>query len=432
MAAKINFGDEELPVQDVVDILAKEVNRLKGNYSELNESLRQVEQRNLTETSNGNASDDMNLTLANTMSLARPNFDLVSVIPTFNGDERESVADFISKIEDVGLISGWTSDYKIVVAKLKLKGTAFSFSKSDEACLSATSLQELQRALEDRFKEKLPDHFYFEQLANIRQEKGENIENYSDRVKQLSKKTIRCTRNEEVDKVLREEGDRRAMEAFTRGLFGELGKQVRIRFPKTLQEAVTLAIAIRDVERRPSHEQSNSMSKNVFLTPNQQIVQCRNCNKFGHKQYECRVNRRVSFNLSPVNQQYNKAFSNFQDIRNTNQNQRKQCNFCKKLGHWENECRTKLRQLSQTNSGQFQPRGSYRGNGIEQRHSSNQRTYDQNSYLPRRTFEQQTMVQSLSNPSSQPTHYAQNRPQSSSENYPGSSSTAIGTTQKQH
>lgn len=137
MAAKLHFGDEDLRVQDVVDILAKELRTLKGNYSELNESLRQVDQRYVTEITNGNSCDDMNLTLANTMSLAKPNFDLVSAIPTFNGDERESVADFISKIEDVGTLSGWTNEYTVIVDKPKLKGTAFSFSKSDEACQSA-------------------------------------------------------------------------------------------------------------------------------------------------------------------------------------------------------------------------------------------------------------------------------------------------------
>lgn len=68
MAAELHFGDEDLLVQKVVDILAKEVNRLKGKYSMLNESLQQVEQRNVTETSNGNLSDDMNLMLlANTL-----------------------------------------------------------------------------------------------------------------------------------------------------------------------------------------------------------------------------------------------------------------------------------------------------------------------------------------------------------------------------
>lgn len=120
--------------------------------------------------------DDMNLTLDNTMYLAKSNFDLVSVIPTFNGDEQESVPDFISKIEDFGTLSEWINEYKIIVAKLKLKGTAFSLSKSEEACQSAKTLVNLQRALKNRFKDRLLDHFYFKQLANIRQERGENVE----------------------------------------------------------------------------------------------------------------------------------------------------------------------------------------------------------------------------------------------------------------
>lgn len=43
MAAEIPFWGQSLPVQDVVDILAKEVNRFKGKYSKLNESSQQVE-----------------------------------------------------------------------------------------------------------------------------------------------------------------------------------------------------------------------------------------------------------------------------------------------------------------------------------------------------------------------------------------------------
>lgn len=102
MAAELHFGDEDLLVQEIVDILAKEVNRFKGKYLKLNKSLQQVEQRNVTETSNGNLSNDMNLMLlANTLYLARPNFDLFLVIPTFNGNEQEIFANFINKIEDV-------------------------------------------------------------------------------------------------------------------------------------------------------------------------------------------------------------------------------------------------------------------------------------------------------------------------------------------
>lgn len=126
---------------------------------------------------------------------------------------------------------GGRANTKLLLLSKKFKGTAFYFSKSDKACQLAKTLLDLQRALENRFKDKLPDHFYIEQLANIIQEGGENIEKFSDRVNELRNKTIRCIHNEEVDRVLRE-GDQRAMEAFTRSLFGELGKQVRARFPK--------------------------------------------------------------------------------------------------------------------------------------------------------------------------------------------------------
>lgn len=423
MAANIQFGNEELPVQDVVDLLAKEIKRLKGNYSDLNETLKQVEVRQLSDTlPNANTSaEEVNLHLSNPVSLARPNFDLVSVIPTFNGDERDSVSDFISKIEDVGTLSGWSDANKIVVAKLKLKGTAFSFSKSDEACQSAQNLTDLQHALEGRFKEKLPDHYYFEQLANIRQERGETIEKYSDRVKHLSIKTIRCTHNAEVDKVLREEGDRRAMEAFTRGLFGELGKQVRIRFPKTLQEAVTLAIAIRDVERKPSHE---SFSKPVFLTPSHQEVRCHKCNKLGHKQNDCRVGNRTTV---PVNKQYRGAFQHSQDPRSFHNSQpSKQCNFCKRLGHWESECRTKVRQMSQDRTRQSHMQFPVGVNNMEQPcvppHNNNN---NRNGFVPRRTFGQQNFT--FGTPTNQPV-----QPPSNPENFQGSPSTASGATRKQN
>lgn len=435
MAAKLSFEDKELPVQDVVDILVKEIKKLRGNYTELNETIRLAEQRNVNENTGNTSTDDMNLTLANTMSLTRPNFDLVSVIPTFNGEERENVADFISKIDDVGTLSGWSEEYKIVVAKLKLKGTAFSFSKSDEACQTAKSLKALQNALEGRFKDRLPDHFYFEQLANSRQERGESIEAYSDRIKLLSNKTIRCTHNAEVDRVLREEGDRRAMEAFTRGLFGELGKQVRIRFPKTLQEAVTLAIAMRDVERRPPPE-TNNISKRVFLTPhknNQQGIQCENCNRFGHKQSECRDsgNRFVNFNSPPQGKPFNRTFFNFGNSRRDTPNPTKQCNYCRRSGHWESECRTKIRQLSQNRGSQGQSRLSYRdtGNDMERQLGPNPRHYDNNRFVPRRTYEQQHVSQHLRNTSirtPQPTNHTQIGHQTTSENFPGSSTTATG------
>lgn len=131
MAAKRHFGDKELPVQDEVGLLANELSNLKGNYSNLNEKHKQVEIRHHSDTLPNvkTSPEEVNLHLSIPMSLVRPKFDLVSVIPTFNGDERESVADFISKIEDVSTLSVWSDLTRVCLqnfcCKIKTKRNSF-------------------------------------------------------------------------------------------------------------------------------------------------------------------------------------------------------------------------------------------------------------------------------------------------------------------
>lgn len=154
---------------------------------------------------------------------------------------------------------------------------------------------------------------------------------------------MRKTHNPEVDQALKRESDRRAMEAFTRGLFGELGHQVRIRFPKSYQEAVTLAIAMRDVERRPTDDSKRPPARGVFMSQNP--IKCHNCGRIGHKSFECRVNpnKNISSNSNFSTHQTNSRFSESRQAP-------KKCTFCNRLGHWEVECRTKQRQFPSSTS----------------------------------------------------------------------------------
>lgn len=63
---------------------------------------------------------------------------------------------------------------------------------------------------------------------------------FADRVKALNEKTIRITANPEVNAALREEVDRRALDASVRGLAGQVGEQTRLKFPTTLRDAITV------------------------------------------------------------------------------------------------------------------------------------------------------------------------------------------------
>lgn len=291
----------------------------------------------------------------------KPSFELVSILPTFSGDDDGIVSDFICQINDVGNLSHWTEHDKLTVAKLKLTGTAMSFSKSDEACQNAKTLHQLEDALEIRFREKLPEHFYFEQLACIKQERGESIEKFTDRVKQIGSKTIRRTQNQMVDQALQKENDRRIMEAFTRGLFGELGHEVRIKFPQSFRAAVTLAVTIRNVERRPSNDVKFHGNKGIFFSPanrqtsstphsyqhNKHPTQLPNHQSFNHK-YSNPSDHHKSHSTSYQGNSYqrNHHFNNPLHSQSQNFSNPKFCNYCKRNGHTEVECRTKQRTLS--------------------------------------------------------------------------------------
>lgn len=350
VAQSMNYGFGRPSVTDGIHRLStdNQCNNIPNeNYNQLHDS-------------NRNLNDREYLQINQTKT---PSFELVAVLPTFNGDDDEVVSDFIAQVNEVGSLSNWSELNKLTVAKLKLSGTALSFSKSDEGCKSAKTLFEFQEALEARFRDKMPEHYYLEQLACIRQEQRETIEQFADRVKRIGSKTVRRTQNPLVDQALQREADRRTMEAFTRGLYGELGHEVRIKFPQSFREAVTLAVTIRNVERRPVEESKNRNSKGLFFSRMHEPIKCQNCHKFGHSLQECRAqqmkprlmnqpNIQSSYYVQTPVQNLQRSFQNPQGLyyfnRNSNQPnyQTKTCYYCKRNGHLEEECRTKLRQVN--------------------------------------------------------------------------------------
>lgn len=307
MAEKVNFEGQEVELPVAFEALATRLNELQTTFNQnLNRNLNRTDENIV----------DMELTTASPIEQnVKPNFDLVSSIPTFNGEQSDQIHSFLDTVDGISELSGWSEFQKIQIIKLKLTGNALLFAKSDDKCRNAKSANEIRAALVERFGDSLPSRYYYEQLASIHQMKGESIERYADRVKEISRKTVRVTTSEEANKILREEADRRAMESFLRGLYGEVGKQTRIKFPSSFKEAVTTAIAIFNLERKPfQHE--NEPYKRVFGMSTQQT--CYSCGKIGHITRDC-GKRGVH------NQQV--------DI--------KVCNFCKRKGHLEIECRTK-------------------------------------------------------------------------------------------
>lgn len=97
---------------------------------------------------------------------------------------------------------------------------ASRFVKSEPKFKTFTLFKEFNLLLKERFQERFPSHFCYDELAQAKQKRGESLRDFADHVRKLADPTEETTNSEDVNVVLRKQGDRRALDSFTRGLIG--------------------------------------------------------------------------------------------------------------------------------------------------------------------------------------------------------------------
>jgi hypothetical protein len=163
-----------------------------------------------------------------------------------------------------------------------LREEALEYAASDNACRRAETYVEFKAAVEGRYKKKNTVRFYREQLASMKKNEKETVEEFADRIKVINARTYILGENEERNAVLLEETDQRALDAFVLGLRGTLGEKVRPAQPKGFSEAVAAAVAVVEVNRRVAGE---ATARTIFAVENKG---CYNCGRQGHIAAVCR------------------------------------------------------------------------------------------------------------------------------------------------
>ena len=140
---------------------------------------------------------------------------LVAGIQDWSGETKgKSVHEFFSQIETLAKVSGWTEVDKALIVKAKLQGLALQFlSGREELVRDGCSYGDLKQALVDRFSDKLPDQYYYTRLQDAAQGRDESAEEFGDRCRKLCQRTIRKVRDEEVQRIINEEAERRLLAA---------------------------------------------------------------------------------------------------------------------------------------------------------------------------------------------------------------------------
>jgi hypothetical protein len=102
-------------------------------------------------------------------------------------------------------------------------------------------------------------------------------EEFSDRCRKMCQRTIRRVHDEETERVINEEAERRLLAPYIHGLMGVVGQQVQFQMPSTMEQAVRLDVTIESVEK---HKQLTDGSRKIFAA--RRDAECYRCAKTGH------------------------------------------------------------------------------------------------------------------------------------------------------
>ena len=192
-----------------------------------------------------NVPDDATLRRATIKDLS-----LVSLVPRWRGGETAPpISEFLEIIENSAAIGNWSEADRKQICALKLTFAARAFySATPELRDPANTWQDFNARFLSRFRDVRTVQNHFGHLYMARQRKGETAQEFPDCCWVLARKTVPCVTDPALQRVYNEQAEQMLLSAFTKGLTGTVGRQVRFSSPKTAEEALQIAINVSQAE----------------------------------------------------------------------------------------------------------------------------------------------------------------------------------------
>lgn len=223
--------------------------------------------------------------IASTSGSLSSTLPAVSFIPSFAGKSQENVNTFLQNVKDTGRVCAWPDEFLLNVTRMKLVGDARSYVESVESLRNATNFSTLETGLAERYSDKRSPSYYRDKLSTLRQKHGEEFEAFADRIRAVSCKTYIMSSDPVRNDVLLEEAELRSIDTFIRGIDPKIGGEIKISSPRTLHEAVRLAMLREEASRFVTMPSRETERKHVLAT----TVNCSRCRKTGHIADDCRA-----------------------------------------------------------------------------------------------------------------------------------------------
>jgi len=108
----------------------------------------------------------------------------------------------------------------------------------------------------NRFRDVGTDQYHFSQLQMARQKKDESPQEFADRCRNLAQKTVPQVEDPRMQNLYYEQAERMLLASFTSSLVGIPGRQARYAIPKSMDEALKVAITVNQTELQERHNEA--------------------------------------------------------------------------------------------------------------------------------------------------------------------------------
>ncbi|GFU97768.1 hypothetical protein TNCV_2532411 [Trichonephila clavipes] len=176
--------------------------------------------------------------------LAQPaseKFNLIELIPMYDGSESLGIRRFLGKINDAAELGGWSNAKKVTILKLELAGIAEEFFLSDPTHSHLTEYNDIARVLITRFERTIPFSTWLQLFSACIQGSSESVQEFAARINKLGTQIFQSS-NSVLTTAARNANDQLLHSRFISGLKNDIRRFVLARDPNTLEESINNAL----------------------------------------------------------------------------------------------------------------------------------------------------------------------------------------------
>ncbi|GFT19362.1 hypothetical protein TNCV_2533001 [Trichonephila clavipes] len=168
-------------------------------------------------------------------------FNLIDLIPKYDGSESLEIRRFLEKINDVANLGKWSNAEKVTILKLKLAGIAEDFFLSNPTHSNLTEFNDITRVLISRFERTVPLFTRLQLFSSCIQGSSKSVQEFAARINKLETQIFQSS-NATQNTAARNVNDQLLQSRFISGLRNDIRRFVLARDPNNLEESINAAL----------------------------------------------------------------------------------------------------------------------------------------------------------------------------------------------